>query len=536
MYNVERIRRLGGLAAIAAFAVVWWWPQTSLPADAQRLAAVTALMIGLWITEAIPIPATSLIPLVAYPLLGILPIDVVSSTYLDPTVFLFMGGFFIALGIEKWNLHRRIALHIVRAIGFGPRRLVFGFLLATGFISMWISNTATAMLMLPIGMALLAAVEQELGAGATDESGQDVLARLSRGLLLGIAYGASIGGFATPIGTPTNIAYMRFWEGSAQFAAGPRMSTACWIAVFAPTSLVFLLCAGIVLTWGMPAFPSGRQFGRGFFAARLKELGPPSWQEIVMAIVFIATAALWISRSRIELGGVTVLPGWGPAVQHWLTDRYQVSAEVAKGAAHDAVVAMGMALLLFCLPAGETADGEPRRMMDWPSVESKMPWGMLLLIGGGFAVAEAFEAVGLSEWVGQRFEATFAGAGMLALVIGIALLATFLSELATNVVLINTMLPVLAAVAMSLRIDPRLLLIPATIAASCGFMLPIATPPNAIVFSSGKIPMRYMTRTGLILNLLGVGLITIATFTLLLPVFEIHVTEPPEWLPADAGN
>lgn len=532
MDNPERIRRLGAFASLVAFAVVWFWPHTSLPPEAQRLAAVTALMIVLWITEAIPIPATSLIPLVAYPLLGILPIDAVSGTYLDPTVFLFMGGFFIALGIEKWSLHRRIALHIVRAIGFGPRRLVFGFLLATGFISMWISNTATAMLMLPIGLALLAAVEAEVGPAAEGD-GREVLARLSRGLLLGIAYGASIGGFATPIGTPTNIAYMRFWEGSAQFAAGPRMSTAGWIAVFGPTSLVFLLCAGVVLTWGMPSFPGGRQFGRAFFTDRLKELGPPARQEIVMALVFVATAALWILRNPIELGGVTVLPGWGPLVENWLTDHYRTPPEVAKGAAHDAVVAMGMALLLFCLPAGETVDGEPRRMMDWPTVESRMPWGMLLLIGGGFAVAEAFEAVGLSQWVGRQFQETFAGASTLTLILGIALLATFLSELATNVVLINTMLPVLAAVAVSLRIDPRLLLIPATIAASCGFMLPIATPPNAIVFSSGRIPMRFMTRTGLILNLLGVVLITLATFTLLLPVFDIRVSAPPEWLPPE---
>ncbi len=531
MQRAELIRRWGGLIGAVLFGVVWWWPETSLPDEAQRLAAVTVLMVVLWLTQAIPIPATALIPLAAYPLLGILPIDAVSRAYLDPNVFLFMGGFFIALGIEKWNLHRRMALHIVRAIGFGPRRLVYGFMLATAFLSMWISNTATSMLMLPIGLALLAAVGEELGAAGPRDPDPS-LRRLERGLLLGIAYGASIGGFATPIGTPTNIAYLRFWEGSAQFADAPRTSTAEWIACFGPLSLLLLFVTGIVLTWRMPPLPGSDQLGRGFFAARLKELGPPRRQELVMLLLFVTTAILWITRSPIELGDVTVVPGWGPRLQRWLVDGLGAAPEVARGAAHDAVVAMGMAILMFCVPAGESSDGELQRMMDWETVEARMPWGMLLLIGGGFAVAEAFDATGLSRWVGQEFEANFRDAGTLVLIIGICLLSTFMTEFTTNVVLINTLLPVLAAAAISLRIDPRLLLIPATISASCAFMLPIATPPNAIVFSSGRLTMRDMMGYGVVLNFVGVALVTLATFILLAPIFGISLTSPPEWLPA----
>ena len=192
---------------------------------------------------------------------------------------------------------------------------------------------------------------------------------------------------------------------------------------------------------------------------------------------------------------------------------------------------MGMALLMFCLPAGASDQGEPRRMMDWETVESRLPWGTLLLIGGGFAVAEAFDATGLSKWVGEEFETRFQGAGVIALVLGICVLSTFLSEFTTNVVLVNTLLPVLAAAAVSMRIDPRLLLIPATISASCAFMLPIGTPPNAIVFSTGRVTMRDMMSYGLLLNLIGVVLVTLATFVLLAPIFGISLTSAPDWLP-----
>ena len=515
MNDPEFLRRLGGWVALALFlAVLLCSPPADMPPAAQRLAAVTLAMVVLWFSQALPLAVTALLPLAAYPLLAILPVKEVSQAYLDPAVFLFMGGFFIALAIEKWGLHRRMALHIVRAIGFGPRRVVFGFLLATAFLSMWISNTATTMLMLPIGLALLSAIEFELGPEGNAAAGA-CLSHLGRGLLLAIAYGASIGGLATPIGTPTNIAFRRFWESNPQFPGAPQTSTAEWMAVFVPVSVVLLLATGVVLTWRMPPLNGAERLERGFFRERLKELGPPRRQELTVFAVFLATAALWVLLKPLQL----------------LVMQLGGTEAFAQGAVHDTVIAMGMATLLFCLPAGVNEAGVSRRLLDWETVESRTPWGMLLLIGGGFAVAEAFDATGLSHWVGARFEIAFHGAGTLALIVGVCVLATFLTELTTNVVLVNTLLPVLAAAAVSLRIDPRLLLIPATISASCAFMLPIATPPNAIVFSSGRISMRAMMSHGVLLNVIGIVVVVAATYALLVPVFGISVEGPPEWLP-----
>jgi sodium-dependent dicarboxylate transporter 2/3/5 len=509
MNDPAHLRRLGGWLALALFALTLASPRPDgMPPEAHRLAGVTLAMIALWFSQALPIAVTSLLPLVVYPLLGIRDVDDVSRSYLDPAVFLFMGGFFIAIGIEKWGLHRRIALTIVGALGFGPRRVVFGFMAATAFLSMWMSNTATAMLMLPIGLALLAAIEQEIGRATDSGAGGGAgLARLGRGLLLGIAYGASIGGLTTPIGTPTNIAFFRYWNSQTLFDL-PAISTAEWMGVFVPLGAALLVCAGIVLTWRMPALPATTNLGRGFFRERLRELGPATRPELMMLTIFVATAALWILSKPLQ----ALLVAWG------------ATEGFARVAVNDTVIAIGMATLAFCLPAGTDAAGEPRRLLDWETVEARMAWGILLLIGGGFAVADAFDATGLSPWVGERFEAAFRGAGTVELVIGLCVLVTFLTEFATNVVLVNSLLPVLAAAAMSLGIDPRLLLVPATICASYGFMLPISTPPNAIVFSSRRLTMRDMLGIGLVLNLLGIVLMVVVTFTLLIPVFGLSTT------------
>jgi sodium-dependent dicarboxylate transporter 2/3/5 len=508
MNDPQFLRRLGGWVALVLFGIVLVSPQPAgMPPAAQRLAAVTLGMIVLWFSQALPIAVTSLLPLVAYPLLGIRSVDDVSHSYLDPAVFLFMGGFFIALGIETWGLHRRMALHIVAAIGFGPRRVVFGFMAATAFLSMWMSNTATAMLMLPIGLALLAAIEQEVRAQSADADAVDAtLSRMGRGLLLGIAYGASIGGLSTPIGTPTNIAFFRFWNGNPQFAAAP-IATAEWMTVFVPLSAALLLCAGVVLTWRIPALPSAGLLGRGFFHDRLRELGAPTRQELAMLAVFVGTAALWVLSMPLRSLVVTL----------------GASEQFARAAINDTVIAIGMATLAFCLPAGADERGGSRRLLEWETVEQKMPWGIVLLIGGGFAVADAFDATALSTWVGERFQTAFHDAGTLELVIGLCLLITFLTEFATNVVLVNTTLPVLAAAAVSLGIDPRLLLVPATVCASFGFMLPISTPPNAIVFSTRRVSMRDMVGVGFVLNLIGVVLMVVVTFTLLIPVMGLTV-------------
>ncbi len=537
MRDPENLRRASGLLALLLFALILCCPlPQGMPPAALRLAAVTVLMVILWLTQAIPIPATSLIPVMAYPLLGIRTTDAVSSAYLDPTVFLFMGGFMIAIGIERWGLHRRIALHVVRLLGFGPRRMVFGFLTATALLSMWLSNTACTMMMLPITLALLAAIADSLPASSASSPPVDRSAgmqRLGSALLLSIAYGATIGGFATPIGTPTNIAFFGFWGRFAESLPGaPPISVAQWMLVFVPLSAALLAATGIVLTWRMPGLPGTAGLGRGFFRDRLRELGPPSREEWLVLAIFATTAALWILRAEIKLGEETWYVGWGPLVARFLVERFDVDPQLAGRAVHDSTVAIGMAVLMFCLPARRDETGQPRRLLDWEAVEQRMPWGMLLLIGGGFAVADAFDATELSAWIGAQFEQTFRGANVVALVLGVCVLMTFLTEFATNVVVINALLPVLAAASISLGVDPRLLLIPATIAASCGFMLPMGTPPNAIVFSTGRITMREMMARGLVLNLLSIVLTTAFTFALLSPLLGVKLDGAPEWLPA----
>ena len=537
MRETEWVRPVGGVIAVVACATVLMLPTPDgMTLAAHRLMAVTAMMVVLWLTQAIPIAVTSLIPIAAYPLLGIRAIDSVTRSYAAPYVFLFMGGFLIAIAIEKWNLHRRMALHIVSAMGFGQRRVVFGFMVATAFLSMWISNTASTMLMLPIGLALVTAIGDIVTAR---NPGQELdpqgfppeLSRLSRALLLGIAYGASCGGLTTPIGTLTNSAFLGFWEGREELAAAPAPSTAEWLAVWGPMSLVMLVCVGCVLTWRLPRLAAADELGRNFFRDRLREMGPATRQEKTMFLIFLSTAALWLFRKPLQFGDVTLLPGWGPYLQEFLSTHWRAAPEAVKGAVHDAGVAIAMAILTFCIPAGRDEQNRPRRLMDWETAEKRLPWGMLLLVGGGFALADAFDATRLSPWVGSCFEEVFRGAATWQLVLGICLLMTFLTEFTTNVVMIQALLPILLATAISLRIDPRLLLIPATISASCAFMLPISTPPNAIVFGSRRIAMRDMMSFGLVLNLIGVALVTIFTLTVMVPVFDIVTDGPPDWLP-----
>ncbi|MBW3541462.1 MAG: SLC13 family permease [Planctomycetes bacterium] len=545
---MSRAGTVGKLVAVALFAAILLAPNpvaersqssvaqpgaTAQPATlslpAQRLAAVTALMAVLWLTQALPMAATSLIPLAAFPLLGIQTAEEVSHAYIDASVFLFLGGFIIALGIEKWGLHRRIALHIVRLVGSGPRRMVLGFMLATAFLSMWISNTAATLLMLPIGLALVSQLV-ELSRGdapptVANAPGASAIDRFTLVLLLGIAYAASIGGFTTLVGTPTNVQFQKIW--AETFPAAPRFSVGLWMAAVVPIGVLYLLLAWGVLTWGLPPLPGGRRFDRRFFTDRLRALGPPSGAEIRMFLVFAVTAALWITRKAFAFGETEILPGWGDWVSGRLTAA-GVDPEIAREAMHDSVVAIGMALAMFVIPARRDEFGRTEYLMDWETAE-RLPWGILLLIGGGFALADAFQSTGLSAWVGGAFAQAVAGWPVWLLVAAVCFLLTFLTELTSNVATISTILPVLAGTAVAIEVDPRLIMVPATIATSCAFMLPIATPPNAIIFGSGRVSIGQMARYGIWLNLLGVVLITAATFLLLVPQLGISLTTPPTW-------
>ena len=524
---------VGKAVGLALFVAILVAPSPQgLPPQAKRLAAVTVLMATLWLTQAIPIAVTSLLQRVAFPMLGIQTADAVSQSYINKNIFLFLGGFIIALGIEKWDLHQRMALHLLRVVGTSLRRVVLGFMLATAFLSMWISNTASTLLMLPIGLALLASLRDLTLAqngpqsnNIQQQQSDEGIQRLSVVLMLAIAYSASIGGFTTLVGTPTNVQFQQIW--SDYFPKAPELSAGEWMAATVPLGVTFLLCSWGVLVWRLQPIPGARRFDRRFFTEKLRALGAISCAEIRMLFVFATTAALWLFRKPLRIGSTSILPGWGDGVQT-LLEYIGTGADLAASFVHDSTVAIGMVVLMFFIPAEQDADGRVKYLMDWKTTE-RLPWGILLLIGGGFALANAFRDTGLSEWVGQCFAETVNGWKPWMLVMAVCLLMTFLTELTSNVATVSAILPILAGTAVSLGIDPRLIMIPATVSTSCAFMLPIATPPNAIVFGSGKVSMGQMVRYGLALNVLGVVLITSTILVLLVPQLDILLKTMPDW-------
>jgi len=475
----------------------------------------------------------SLIPLVAFPLLGIQSAKAVSGTYVDENLFLYLGGFVIALGIEKWGLHRRIALHIVRVLGTGPRQVVLGFMAATAFLSMWISNTAATLLMLPIGLALIGSI-RELSVGSDTGKTHDATTnRFATVLMIAIAYAASIGGVTTLVGTPTNVAFVGIWNRqfpADKYADVPTISAGEWTLAVFPIGLVLLLCAWGLLTCRLPSRLGERPLQRSFFTDRLRALGKATPAERRMLAIFVVTACLWIFRKPLTFDERQLIPGWGEELARFLAWFPPTSDwGVQPAMLHDSTVAIGMALLMFVIPAGRSHDESRGTLMDWRTAE-RLPWGILLLIGGGFAIAGAFRTTELADWLGREFAGLVAGWPPWLLVAAVCLLMTFLTELTSNVATVSTLLPVLAATALGIGVDPRLIMIPATISASCAFMLPIATPPNAIVFGSGKIRMSQMANYGLALNLIGVAIVTLGTFTLIAPLLGIPLDGSPEWL------
>jgi len=424
-----------------------------------------------------------------------------------------------------------MSLHIVRIIGGGMKRVVLGFMLATAFLSMWISNTASTLLMLPIGLALLTSLGEGLGDGDQSQPNKgepEAIKKLSAVLMLAIAYSASIGGLTTLVGTPTNLQYQKIWTDSFpadRFPDAPEISAGEWMLAFVPLGAVLLLCAWGVLVRDLPVVPGSEKFSRRFFTDRLKALGSASRAEKLMLAVFTTTALLWLFRKPLRIGSEPILPGWGDGVAWLLSDWGVTNATL-----HDSTVAIGMALLMFFLPAGKDDAGKTQFLMDWKTTE-RLPWGILLLIGGGFAIAGAFQQTGLAEFLGRWFADAFAGQPVVVLIGATCFGMTFLTEFTSNVATVSAILPILSTAAANpdIHIDPRLIMIPATISASCAFMLPIATPPNAIVFGSGKVSIGQMARYGILLNLLGVVLVTTATFLLLVPQLGISLGEFPSW-------
>ena len=468
-----------------------------------RTAASAILIATWWITEALPIPVTSMLPLVLFPILGIMKGKEVASTYMNSSIFLFMGGFMIALTIERWGLHKRIALNILKLLGDRPRRLILGFMIATAGLSMWISNTATTMMMLPIALAIVSRAEE----GALDNR---LKVNFPLALMLAIAYSASIGGIGTLIGTPPNLAFSRIF--TISFPEAPPISFLEWLLAALPLVVVFLAISWLLLTRVLVPVPNIAFAGsRELINDELKRIGPASISESRVAIVFAATAFLWITRSTIDLGFIRI-PGWSDLLG-------------LKGLIDDGTVAIAMATLLFALPAG---DRSGKRLLDWKTAV-KLPWGILLLFGGGFALATAFGVSGLSEWFGERLQG-LAGVSPVVMVGGTATMMTFLTELTSNTGTTEMILPLLAALSTAIKVHPLLLMIPVTISASCAFMLPVATPPNAIVFSSGRVPIAKMATVGIVLNLVGVVLVTLLVLFVAGPFWGLFGDALPGWV------
>ncbi len=440
----------------------------------NRVLATAVLMIAWWIAEAIPMPAVALLPLVFFPLMGISTISATAAPYANEVIFLFMGGFMIGLGIEKWNLHKRIALSIVQFTGTGGNKIILGFILATGCISMWLSNTATTMMMYPIAASVIAVVYAK-----NEENPKRRNFALC--IMLAIAYASNFGGIATIIGTPPNVAYSSFI--SKKF--GYDISFFGWMFVSMPVSILLLLSLYLVLVKMFPNRIDADLEMHALIKNDLKALGPMSIPEKRVMYIFLLTASLWITRDLINSSGLVKLD--------------------------DNMIAVFGALLMFIVPSGNPKQSS-EKILVW-SDTSKMAWGILLLFGGGIALAGALEKAGLIGMLG-KWLAGFSGSSLLFLIIAVAVLSIFISEVMSNVAQVIVFAPVVTGIAEAVGANPFMLGIPMTLAASCASMMPMGTPPNAIVFSSGHIQLKEMIKVGFVMNLISIVLIVLTSYLL----------------------
>jgi sodium-dependent dicarboxylate transporter 2/3/5 len=463
--------RLSLFAGIALSLAAYFINPFQLDAAANKAVAVAVLMITWWIAEALPMPAVALLPLILLPLLNISTMEETTKAYSNPVIFLFMGGFMIGLAIEKWNLHKRIALSIVKQTGTSGNRIILGFIIATSFLSMWLSNTATTMMMFPIALSVIAVMREHEQTGTS-------LANFSMVLMLVIAYASNIGGMATIIGTPPNVAFVAFIEKKYNYT----IQFVDWMLVCTPMVILLLAALYWVLAkWIFPSRISSSKDANRYITEELKKLGRMSTAEKRALTVFLLTALLWIIKDPINQLGFLKLD--------------------------DSMIAIFGALLLFAIPAGKTENNKPVMLLDW-SDTSKMAWGILLLFGGGIALANALEKVGVMAQIGQWL-AGFSHINGFALLIIIVVISIFLSEVMSNVAQVIVFAPVLAALADALHLDPLLLGIPMTLAASAASMMPMGTPPNAIVFSSGHIKLKDMIKAGFVMNIVSIILISL---------------------------
>ncbi len=468
-------------AGLLVFLLMWLTSssQDSMPREAWLVAGVGIWMATWWSTEAIPVAATAFIPLVSFPLLQVMPVKAVAQSYAHPTIFLFMGAFVLALAVEKWSLHRRIALTVLSKTGTDGRKLILGFMLAAALLSMWMTNTSTAMMLLPIAASVAAMVaEKSVGVSTADKR------RFQVALLLALAYATTIGGMSTIIGTPPNVLLAGFVEETY----GRQIAFFDWMLIGLPLALVLLPLGWLVLT--RVAFrvniPASREAAEVIRDMRV-EMGVMSAPERRVGLLFLVVVALWMSRKWLNtMSGLEGLS--------------------------DAGIVMAAALLLFVIPSEK---GSASRLMDWEDVV-RLPWGVLILFGGGLALAAQVSDSGLAVWLGESL-LPLAHLGTLVLIVAAAGLVVFLTELTSNLATTAAFLPVIGAIAAQSGIEPLVLCVPVTLAASCAFMLPVATPPNAIVFSSGVLTIPEMVRAGFFMNLIALVVLTLLA-TLAVPL------------------
>lgn len=500
------VRLIWGLRAFGLIAALLVWTAMGgaegLSPDARWVATIATLMAIWWMTEAIPLSATSLLPIVLIPMLTERTVSEATAPYASSIVFLFLGGFLIAIAMEKWNLHRRIALLTLRRVGVEPTRIVLGLMLSTGFLSMWVSNTATTLMMLPIGLSVLALVAERSGESlATAAPGHDHhrpghvdfildenIRRFGVCLTLAIAWSATMGGLGTLLGSPPNAIV----AGYAADELGRTIGFLDWMMVGVPLALTFILIGWVLMTrvlyrFAIAEVPGGRQM----IEDEIHKLGPLSQGERMVMIVFGSAAFLWVVP-----GLLASIPGMDGRLGPF-------------GELDDTAIAVAAGIAMFILPGR----GRTEMVLTWKDAEDGLPWGVLLLFGGGLSLAGGVAASGLDNWFGEQVMGLGA-LPMVLLVASVAAIVLFLTEVTSNTATAATFIPVLGGVAVGIGADPMTLLIPAAFAATCAFMLPVGTPPNAIVFGTGAVTIAQMARGGFVLNIIGIVMITAFCYVL----------------------
>ena len=481
-------KKIGFILGPVAFIILMLTgPFDGLSSSGHSILSSTLWIAIWWITEAVPIAATALLPIILFPLSGGMELTTTTASYGHKFVFLYLGGFLIAIGIEKWNLHKRIAINIISFIGVNARKVILGFMLATAFLSMWISNTATSVMMLPIGIAIIKELKNN------PETFENENKNFGKALMLGIAYSASIGGVATLIGTPPNLVL----AGVISEIYGYEITFLEWFLFGFPISIILLTFCWFYLTRIAYKFKQNKFLGGKSEIQRLKkELGTISYEEKLVTIVFTLAGFCWITRSYL-------LQGFLPNLD-------------------DTIIAITFGLLLFVIPSKK----EKKTLLNWKDT-LQLPWGIIILFGGGMAIAKAFESSGLAIWLGELMTA-FGGLPLFVMIFLLITAVNFLTEITSNLATTAMLLPVLAPLALDAGVHPFGLMVGAAVAASCAFMLPVATPPNAVVFGSGFLKIPDMVSRGIVMNLFSIILISLMIFFFLPILWGIDLSIFPD--------